>query len=115
MGQEITFVHICVCISSCTHIYTHTHSQHKGSFNDVQAKLQQFHIEVQQGGGSIPINLETPTSLLKWYKADHNRAYVHQAGGGSTLSDVEVRIVVVVNTPLKMLRFYMTTHAMTER
>ena len=102
-------------IHTHTHTHTHTkHSQHKGSFNDVQAKLQQFHIEVQQGGGSIPINLETPTSLLKRYKADHHRAYVHQAGGGSTLSDDEVRIVVVVNTPLKMLRFYITTHAMTE-
>ena len=80
-----------------THMHTHTPTcthtlQHKGSFNDVQAHLRQFHLEVEQGGGAIPINLETPTSLRKRYKADHRGAYVHQAGGGSTLSDVEVRI-----------------------
>ena len=67
----------------------------------MQAHLRQFHLEVQEGRGAIPIDLETPTSLKKRYKADHHGAYVHQAGGGSTLSDVEVRIVVGVDTPLK--------------
>ena len=66
----------------------------------MQAHLRQFHLEVQEGRGAIPIDLETPTSPKKRYKADHHGAYVHQAGGGSTLSDVEVRIVVGVDTPL---------------
>ena len=66
----------------------------------MQAHLRQFHLEVQEGRGAIPIDLETPTSLKKRYKADHHGAYVHQAGGGSTLSDVEVRIVAGVDTPL---------------
>ena len=71
----------------------------------MQVNLYQFHIEVQDGRGAIPIDLEIPTSLRKRYKADHRGAFVHQAGGGSTLSDVEVRIVVGMNTPLKMLSF----------
>ena len=73
-----------------SHMHTPVHTlQHKGSLNDVQAKLHQFHLEVQEGRGAIPIDLETPTSLRKRYKANHRGAYVHQAGGGSTLSDVE--------------------------
>ena len=71
--------------------FSHTRT-HKGSFNDVQAHLRQFHLEVEQGRRAIPIDLETSTSLQKRYKADHRGAYVHQAGGGSTHSDVEVRI-----------------------
>ena len=66
----------------------------------MQAHLRQFHLEVQEGEGAIPIDLNTPTSLRK---ADHHGAYVYKAGGGSTLSDVKIRIVVGVNTPLKML------------
>ena len=77
----------------------------------MQARLHQFHLEVQEGRGAIPIDLETPTSLRKRYKADHHGAFVHQAGGGSTLSDVEVRILVGVDTPLKMLCLYMNTSA----
>ena len=50
-------------------------------------------MEVEEGRGAIPINLETPASLRKRYKADHQGAYVHQAGGGSTHSDVEVSII----------------------
>ena len=91
---------------TCTHFHTHAHTcthmhTHKGSFNDVQAHLHQFHLEVEQGRGAIPIDLETPTSLRKRYKTNHRGAYVHQAGGGSTLSDVEVRIIVIVDTPLE--------------
>ena len=62
--------------------------------NDVQAHLREFHNEVQQGRGAIPIDLETPTSIQKKYKANHHGAYVHQTGGGSTLSDIVVRIKV---------------------
>ena len=53
--------------------------QHKGNFNDVQAHLRQFHLEVEQGRGAIPIDLETPTNV-------RNGACIHQAG------DVEIRI-----------------------
>ena len=89
-----------------THALTCTHTlQHKGNFNDVQARLREFHLEVEEGRGAIPIDLETPTSLRKRYKADHHGAFVHQAGGGPTLSDVEVRIVVGVDTPLKCYVF----------
>ena len=72
----------------------HTYTlQHKGNFNDIQARLREFHLEVEEGRGAISIDLETPTSLRKWYKADHHAVFVHQADGGSTLSDMEVRIV----------------------
>ena len=81
---------VCDAAEYFSHMHTHK-LQHKGSSNDVQVHLHQFHLEVQQGRGTIPIDLETPTSLCKRYKADHHGAYVHQAGG-STLSDVEVRI-----------------------
>ena len=48
------------------HTHTHTHTlQHKGSFNDVQAKLDAFHLEVQEGRGAIPIDLETPHQPMK--------------------------------------------------
>ena len=94
-----------------THAHTHTHAHtctptlpQKGSFNDVQAHLHQFHLEVEQGRGAIPIDLETPASLRKRYKTNHRGAYVHQAGGGSTLSDVEVRVIVVVDTPLAKMQ-----------
>ena len=41
--------------------FSHAHTlQHKDSFNDVQAHLYQFHLEVQQVKGVIPIDLETP-------------------------------------------------------
>ena len=49
--------------------------QHKGNFNDVQARLRQFHLEVEH----IPIDLEIPTNV-------RDGACIHQAG------DVEVRI-----------------------
>ena len=62
----------------------------------MQSHLRQFHLEVQEGQGAIPVDLNTPTSLRK---ADHHGAYVYKAGGGSTLSDVKIRIVVGVNTP----------------
>ena len=55
----------------------------------------------------IIANITTPNSPQKQYKADHQGAFIHQAGGGSTLSDMEVRIVVGVDTPLKMLPLYM--------
>ena len=48
-----------------------------------------FHLEVQDGQGAI--NLETPASLRKIYKVDHQGAYVHRAGGGSSLSEVRMR------------------------
>ena len=101
---KVTLPHTCTHMHTlsytCTHMHTHT-LPHKGSFNDVLAHLHQFHLEVEQGRGAIPIDLETPTSLRKRYKTNHRGAYVHQAGGGSTLSDVEVRIIVVVDTPLE--------------
>ena len=55
--------------------------------------------------------METPTSLRKKYKSAHHGAYVHEIGGGSTLSDVEVSIVVVVDTPLKMFLHVLYTSA----
>ena len=55
-----------------------------------------FHLEVQEGQGAI--NLETPTSLRKIYKADQG-AYVHRAGGGSTLSEVRMRSNWVNSVP----------------
>ena len=61
-----------------------------------------FHLEVQQGRGAVPINLETPISLCKKQKCAHHGVYVHETGGRLTLSDVDVRIVVVVDTPFKM-------------
>jgi len=75
-------------------ILTHAHTLlTQGSFNDVQAHLREFHLELQEGRGAIPIDLETPVSLRKRYKVDHQGAYVHRAGGGSTHSDVEVSII----------------------
>ena len=92
------------------YILTHPHTlQFKGSFNDVQAHLHNFHLEVQQGRGAIPINLETPASLRKRYKSAHHGAYVHETGGGSTLSDVEVSIVVV---PSKVFLHVLNTNGM---
>ena len=77
-----------------SHMHTHAHTLlTQGSFNDVQAHLREFHLELQEGRGAIPIDLETPVSLRKRYKVDHQGAYVHRAGGGSTHSDVEVSII----------------------
>ena len=64
-------------------------------------------MEVEEGWGAIHINLETPASLRKRYKADHQEAYVHRAGEGSAHSDVEVRMIVLVLAIL----FYMNTSA----
>ena len=64
-------------------------------------------MEVEEGRGAIPIDLETPASLRKRYKANHQGAYVHRAGGGSAHSDVEVRVIVLVLAIL----FYMNTSA----
>ena len=33
-------------------LHMHMHSQHKGSFNHVQAHSRQFHLEVEQGKGA---------------------------------------------------------------
>lgn len=73
-----------------SHTFTHT-LKHKGDFNDVQARLREFHMEVEQGRGAIPINLETPASKRKRWQDTHRGAYVHQSSGGA-LSDIEVRI-----------------------
>ena len=86
-----------MCMMACDIVeyFPHMHTctlQHKGNFNDVQACLREFHLEMEQGRGAIPIDLETPTSLRKRYKTTHHGPYVHEAGRGSTLSDVEVRI-----------------------
>ena len=64
-------------------------------------------MELQEGRGAIPIDLENPAILRKRYKADHQGAYVHRAGGGSAHSDVEVRMIVLVVAIL----FYMNTSA----
>ena len=62
----------------------------------MQAHLREFHLELQEGRGAIPIDLENPAILRKRYKADHQGAYVHRAGRGSAHSDVEVRMIVLV-------------------
>ena len=86
-----------------THMHTHAHAHtlpHKGSFNDVQAHLRQFHLEVEQRRRVIPIDLETPTSLQKRYKTSHRGAYVHQAGGTQWCGGKDKLIVIVVDTKI---------------
>ena len=55
---------VCDAAEYFSHMHTHK-LQHKGSSNDMQVYLHQFHLKVQQGRGAIPIDLETPTSLCK--------------------------------------------------
>ena len=87
--------------------FTHT-LKHKGDFNDVQARLREFHMEVEQGRGAIPINLETPASKRKRWQDTHRGAYVHQSSGGA-LSDIEVRIWMLFSK--RYTFFYMKTSA----
>ena len=46
-------------------VFSHMHIHSNTRVMSMQAHLRQFHLEVQEGRGAIPIDLETPASLKK--------------------------------------------------